>query len=479
MRIDMCSDCYEMGHDSCQKLGHDVMETKRLQDIPSLHCTMPKGKKSCESPVAKSGAEIDHYQSINKLLAFLTEERVFMREEINQARLNAVTEQLTVRGQAESTAFRMAKLRLLPPLITEEGGRERLVARKPSDPVPVLRSITCNDTSFNQTEVEDGHQREASRPSPQSNPDPVMELVPSKKLEPGNSLVPVSSPKIERPVLQSSSSEAQSEIVTLSASLRKQEQLQSIHERELCLREKALEMREREELLQLKERRNRSPGHHENSSRLSQIPAVACLATIATNEATLARGLVEMPRQAPDTPSQGSELLSEYSSLHSEASMVERSSIDGTLESPSGPVTPKREIPHLSSFLITRLLANFFSHKHRKGTRRRTGSGTRRSGGSQAPKTPRLDKSEHSTTTRKRIRKRSLSRSNSGKSNQSETDEESNRRRKKVSMTASHGPLWACPYAKFDPLRYSGRNTLEPKYRGCSTHCLRDIPRLK
>lgn len=41
------------------------------------------------------------------------------------------------------------------------------------------------------------------------------------------------------------------------------------------------------------------------------------------------------------------------------------------------------------------------------------------------------------------------------------------------------GTLLACPYHKFDPLRYSSNNIREKEYRGCASSFLRDIPRLK
>jgi hypothetical protein len=39
--------------------------------------------------------------------------------------------------------------------------------------------------------------------------------------------------------------------------------------------------------------------------------------------------------------------------------------------------------------------------------------------------------------------------------------------------------LFACPYAKFDPPRYSRENLSEPEYWSCGTCCLRNISRLK
>jgi hypothetical protein len=41
------------------------------------------------------------------------------------------------------------------------------------------------------------------------------------------------------------------------------------------------------------------------------------------------------------------------------------------------------------------------------------------------------------------------------------------------------GRLFACPYSKFDPIRFSERNIEERHYRGCSSSYLSDISRLK
>lgn len=39
--------------------------------------------------------------------------------------------------------------------------------------------------------------------------------------------------------------------------------------------------------------------------------------------------------------------------------------------------------------------------------------------------------------------------------------------------------LFACPFHKYDPTRYSEQNALEPRYRRCSTVMLSSLPRLK
>ncbi|EXJ70691.1 uncharacterized protein A1O5_05681 [Cladophialophora psammophila CBS 110553] len=64
-------------------------------------------------------------------------------------------------------------------------------------------------------------------------------------------------------------------------------------------------------------------------------------------------------------------------------------------------------------------------------------------------------------------------------------DEGEGSRRRKIPKasdlwpTSTASKLLACPYSKFDPCRYSERNELEKKYRGCSSCFLTDIARLK
>ncbi|KIW68341.1 hypothetical protein PV04_04294 [Phialophora macrospora] len=84
--------------------------------------------------------------------------------------------------------------------------------------------------------------------------------------------------------------------------------------------------------------------------------------------------------------------------------------------------------------------------------------------------------------------KRPHRRSGQGKSNRgdndnpSDNDEEDHPSKRVRGSSESSFPtekLLACPYWKYDPTRYSPANTLEKKYRGCSSVYLRDIARLK
>lgn len=53
------------------------------------------------------------------------------------------------------------------------------------------------------------------------------------------------------------------------------------------------------------------------------------------------------------------------------------------------------------------------------------------------------------------------------------------RPKREIDAATAEGKLYACPYCKFDPLRYSDRNTTEKHYRGCSSGYWTDISRLK
>ena len=69
--------------------------------------------------------------------------------------------------------------------------------------------------------------------------------------------------------------------------------------------------------------------------------------------------------------------------------------------------------------------------------------------------------------------------------NLDDDDEAPDRRRPKRRETAAPASdmvpekLFACPYSKHDPSRYSERNMAEKNYRGCSSSYLKDVPRLK
>ena len=70
------------------------------------------------------------------------------------------------------------------------------------------------------------------------------------------------------------------------------------------------------------------------------------------------------------------------------------------------------------------------------------------------------------------------------RSRQETDDEDSGNPGKRKTRPTRHSSgddvkLLACPFSKYDPLRYSNVNINEKEYRGCSTPCLVDISRLK
>jgi hypothetical protein len=59
------------------------------------------------------------------------------------------------------------------------------------------------------------------------------------------------------------------------------------------------------------------------------------------------------------------------------------------------------------------------------------------------------------------------------------SDDDNKRPRLNLEGDDSNSRLFACPYAKYDPMRYSEKNDIETNYRGCSSKLLRDIARVK
>jgi hypothetical protein len=59
------------------------------------------------------------------------------------------------------------------------------------------------------------------------------------------------------------------------------------------------------------------------------------------------------------------------------------------------------------------------------------------------------------------------------------SDDDNKRPRLDPEEDDSNNKLFACPYAKYDPTRYSERNVIEKNYRGCSSRLLRNIARLR
>ena len=272
----------------------------------------------------------------------------------------------------------------------------------------------------------------------------------------------------------------QRELSDMDSRLQLQEQLQSFRDREISLREKELELRDRESALQLNEKRSLQPDTLDTSLRETGHSSLPRMTSSLPCELKCQPGPVKPSLPAPGSTSKRSCLDSNFQSPLSTLSMSHYDSYSWT-SSPSGStVPPARDGYQVSSMSIKQFLSKFFLRRTRKGIRTRTGKRARQDDSLQHTKSSSKFEPGSSCTPRKRARKSVLARRHSERSDRSGTDSGSNKRCKKNPSTkAISGRLLACPYAKFDPFRYSSCNQDEPGYRGCSTHYLRNIPRLK
>lgn len=130
----------------------------------------------------------------------------------------------------------------------------------------------------------------------------------------------------------------------------------------------------------------------------------------------------------------------------------------------------------LRDLLVVALLESFCPDWHDDGVRRR--AGTKRGRSEQASSSP------HAST-QPSLYSRSASSSQgertgaNGEDDSEQHDEPNSKRTKNSGSPLLGGRLIACPYTRYDPIRYSERNVAEKHYRGCSSCFITDIPKLK
>jgi hypothetical protein len=489
LRVDMCSECYSMGHNTCQKAGHDVLETGRMQDIPNQKSKTTSDPGSSSDSAIRACTEAVPSHILDKLLTFVAEERSYMREERSYMRdelkramsYAATRQQMAADDRAEARASRTAKLKALPALITKEEERKVLEIQKS------LRSVKDVSHLLHDNSDTDASQANANPAlqTPESLQQGSLErkwttlggTIPNR---PGSCL-PHDLPKdLLSPDFSPTSQGRHKELSDMDSRLQVQEQLQSFREREIGLREKELELRKREFALQLNEKRLLAPEYLNTPPRETGYSSVSRIPTSLTSEPKCHPGPVKTSLPAPGSTSKHFCLDSEFNSPSSTLSMSHYDSTSCT-SSPSGSTAaPARDGFHVSPLLIKQLLSKFFLRRTRKGIRTRTGKRARQDDNLQHTKGFSKVEPSSSYTPRKRARKGVLARRHSERSDRSGTDSGSNKRCKKTPSTkAISGRLLACPYAKFDPFRYSTSNQDESEYMRCSTHRLRNIPRLK
>ena len=489
LRVDMCSECYSMGHNTCQQAGHDVLETGRMQDIPNQKSKTTSDPGSSSDSAIRKCTEVVPSHILDKFLTFvaeersyLREERSYMRDELKRARsYTAVCQQMAVDDRVEARASRTVKLDALPASATKEEERKVLETQKS------LSSVKDVSHLLHDSGDTDASQANANPPIqiPESLQQGSLErkwttlggTIPNRP----DSCLSHDLPKdLLSPDFSPTSQGPQKELSDMDSELQRNERLQSFRERIIALREKEVELRERESAVELNEKRLLAPEHLNTPPREMGHSSVSRITTSLTSEPKCQPGPVKASLPAPGSISKHSCLNSEFNSPCSTLSMSHYESAACT-SSPSGSTAaPAKDGFHISPVLIKQLLSNFFLRRTRKGIRTRTGKRARQDDSLQHTKGSSKVEPSSSCTPRKRARKGVLARRHSERSDRSGTDSDSNKRCKKTASTkAISGRLLACPYAKFDPFRYSSSNQDESDYRRCSTHCLRDIPRLK
>ena len=481
LRIDMCSECYGMGHDSCQRDGHEVAERQMIQQLSrsanEVGTSLPMGAASEQRP-QKTGLP----QSMEQLLTFLTEERSFMRGEIERVRSeNTVAKVSAARDAAEATAFRTAKLKLLPTLVTD-GKVASLKEQKSSSSIKNFVSTHSDSKNKDERQLSGKDEIPRRQPEEASADTNTLKKPPEQPIHEEN-VVSSRVPKLPFPAADAPQPlDSDRELIDMDARLRKQEQLQGFRERELCLREKGQSLRERELLLDLKERELFEPGYVPTKTLPRESTGCTTTSTMSTSTgpSKCATTQTAVPRSSPDATTQVQSSVLESPASYSETSMPTYSPSSSNASPPYSPIIAKQAGFPLSTIIIKHLLSKIFVRAPRKGIRTHAEKRSRPSGSSEYAVPAKKSKSGTSPSGRKRAGKLPLSRSHSARSDKSGTDSGSNKRRRKGSVTkAVPGRLLVCPYAKYDPYRYSSSNTAESHYRRCGSHTLRDIPRLK
>lgn len=88
-------------------------------------------------------------------------------------------------------------------------------------------------------------------------------------------------------------------------------------------------------------------------------------------------------------------------------------------------------------------------------------------------------KTSSSTSEKRRAKRPSSDRGTQDDSGDQEEDDQPPDAKRMKGSSTSQAALFACPFAKYDPERYSERNQDEKNYRGCASKYLNSIPRVK
>lgn len=150
---------------------------------------------------------------------------------------------------------------------------------------------------------------------------------------------------------------------------------------------------------------------------------------------------------------------------------IETINCDGQADQSLDPLFTK-----LRDLLVVVLLESFCPDWHDDGIRRR--AGTKRGRNDQASGSPNAS-TEVSPYSQSASSSRGERTGANGEDDSEQHDEPNSKRTKASGSSLLGGRLIACPYTRYDPIRYSERNMAEKHYRGCSSCFITDIPKLK
>jgi hypothetical protein len=466
MRINICSACYSSDYDYCQRHGHNVVHRNHLESLPisAGERTIPRESLS-EFPETRRGPEANGLgpQTFDLLLV--------------QLRADMMDHRAHEREQAE--AFRAAELNLLT-LVTDKEARLALEDEK------ALRYATVHDRQ-DQPDRAGGHealirrirqsevQRDRARERSQAR------MLPGDREE-------CERPKISLDIHSPKDHTVPEELLeTRERIVSSRENIMAVKERDLALRERELAVRIREASLRERELSLQIQEMSLQGQELSASQLLAMTQQARSNHDADLSVSVSSERTSPPMEKQESTCSEQSGTILDHALVPDTENALARANPRIAPIetrvsqlsdnNEKHDLLKLSKQLANQIVASLFVFRG-KGVRscpaqKRTHSGRATHATSKAKTTP-----SQLPITRK-VADRYVNHDDDHEGDQS-TDDDSRKRRKKVQTlrTRPHR-LLACPYSKFDPYRYSERNLDELDYRRCSSHCLRDISRLK
>lgn len=221
------------------------------------------------------------------------------------------------------------------------------------------------------------------------------------------------------------------------------------------LRDKSLEpqLELRPQIAQLQLQDLREEGHNEDSTFLA-----------ANSETTKTLSLDDL-RDHESPALSATEFHSEISSI-------------GSMTDEGQAIALPAEVVRLQETFVQQLIREYVSNWRSSNGQARSRAGQQPISTSGQERHRRQRESRRSAPTAKSLGKRRRQ-ADQDPDDFPSSDDDNKRPRLNPEGDDTNSKLFACPYAKYDPTRYSERNDIERNYRGCSSKLLRNIARLK